>query len=113
MASDEMVSRWDDVPLEKVTEMVSRKIVGGYRHLLAQVYLKRGAHVPMHVHDSDQTVYVLQGVLRYFVDGREITVRAGEVLHIKPEIPHQAEVIDDTFALVVFSPIPDQWIRTS
>ena len=34
--------RWDEIALEKVTEMLSRKIVTGEREMLAQVYLKRG-----------------------------------------------------------------------
>ena len=110
MASEETLYRWDDLPLEKVTEMVSRKIITGHRHMLAQVYLKRGAHMPMHAHESEQTVYVLQGVLRYRVDGREIVVRAGEVLHIPSGVPHQAEAIDDTFEMVVFSPIREEWV---
>ena len=35
--------RWDEIALEKVTEMISRKIVTGEREMLTQIYLKRGA----------------------------------------------------------------------
>ena len=35
--------RWDEIALEKVTEMISRKIVTGEREMLSQVYLKKGA----------------------------------------------------------------------
>ena len=38
--------RWDELALEKVAEMISRKIVTGEREMLAQVYLKKGALVP-------------------------------------------------------------------
>ena len=61
MGSRATVYRWDDVALEKVTEMMSRKLVTGERQMLAQTYLKRGALVPMHAHDSEQMIYVLQG----------------------------------------------------
>ena len=37
--------RWDEIDLEKVTEMISRKIVTGDRQMAAQVYLKKGALV--------------------------------------------------------------------
>ncbi len=73
--------------------------------MLAQIYLKRGALVPMHAHESEQMTYVLQGALRFLVDGEEIIVREGEVLHIPPRAPHQAEALEDTFELDVFSPI--------
>ena len=50
------IQRWDELDLEKVTAMVSRKVVSGGSLTLAQVYLKRGAHVPLHVHDEEQMV---------------------------------------------------------
>jgi quercetin dioxygenase-like cupin family protein len=102
--------RWDEIALEKITEMVSQKIVAGEREMLAQIYLKRGALVPMHSHDSEQMTYVLQGALRFLVDGEEIIVREGEVLHIPARAPHQAEALDDTFELDVFSPIRQEWL---
>ena len=37
--------RWDEIALDKVTEMISRKIVTGQREMVAQIYLKRGALV--------------------------------------------------------------------
>jgi quercetin dioxygenase-like cupin family protein len=103
--------RWDEIALEKVTEMLSRKIVTGDREMLAQVYLKAGCIVPMHAHESEQMTYILQGALRFLVDGEDITVREGEVLHIPSQIPHQAEALDDTFSLDVFSPIRQDWLE--
>jgi quercetin dioxygenase-like cupin family protein len=102
--------RWDEIALEKVTEMLSRKIVTGEREMLAQVYVKRGALVPMHSHESEQMSYILQGALKFLVGGEEITVREGEVLHIPSWVPHQAEALEDTFELDVFSPIRQDWI---
>ena len=78
--------RWDEIALEKVTEMVSRKFVSGERETVAQIYLKRGAVVPQHAHDSEQMTYVLQGALKLLVAGDEVTLRDGEVLHIKPGV---------------------------
>ena len=97
--------RWDEIALEKVTEMLSRKIVSGEREMLVQVYVKRGCLVPMHAHDSEQMTYVLQGALKFLIHGEEITVREGEVLHIPPGVEHQAEALEDTFELDVFSPV--------
>src|SRR5215207_7927601 len=97
--------RWDEIALEKITEMISQKIVAGDREMLAQIYLKRGALVPMHAHDSEQMTYVLQGALKYLVGNEEIIVREGEVLHIPSQVPHQAEALEDTLELDVFSPI--------
>jgi quercetin dioxygenase-like cupin family protein len=104
------IHRWDEIALEKVTEMISRKIVCGEREMLAQIYLKRGALVPMHAHESEQMTYILQGALRFLIAGEEITVREGEVLHIPCRMPHQAEALEDTLELDVFSPIRSEWV---
>ena len=105
--------RWDEIALEKVTEMVSRKIVTGERETIAQVYLKSGCLVPMHLHESEQMTYVLQGALKFLVGGDEITVREGELLHIPSWIEHQAEALEDTFSLEMFSPIRQDWLDTA
>ena len=102
--------RWDEIALEKVTEMLSRKLVTGEREMLAQIYLKRGCLVPNHSHESEQITYVLQGALKFLIGGEEITVREGEVLHIPSGIPHQAEALEDTFELDVFSPVRQDWL---
>ena len=103
--------RWDEIALEKITEMVSQKIIAGEREMMAQIYLKRGALVPMHSHDSEQMTYVLQGSLKFFIGGEEVIVREGEVLHIPSATPHQAEALEDTFELDVFSPVRTDWLR--
>ena len=103
--------RWDEIALEKVTEMLSRKIVAGDREMLVQIYLKRGCLVPMHSHESEQMVYVLQGSLKFLVGGDEVIVREGEVLHIPSLVEHQAEALEDTFELDVFSPIRRDWLE--
>ena len=91
--------RWDELSLDKVTEMVARKAIAGERQTLVQTYLKKGTIVPRHSHPSEQMIYVLQGALRTLVGDEEITVREGEVLQVPGGAPHQAEALDDTFVL--------------
>jgi quercetin dioxygenase-like cupin family protein len=78
--------------------------------MLAQIYLKRGCLVPNHSHESEQITYVLQGALKFLIGGDEITVREGEVLHIPSWVEHQAEALEDTFELDIFSPIRQDWL---
>jgi quercetin dioxygenase-like cupin family protein len=93
--------RWDALELQKVTEMIARKVIVGAREALTQAYFKKGALVPIHAHAGEQMIYVLQGALRALVDGEEVTVREGEVLHVPAHVLHQAEALDDTFVLDV------------
>lgn len=102
---------WDELDLEKVTELISRKLVSGDRQMLAQVYLKRGAMVPLHTHDSEQLTYVLDGMLKVRIADEEVLVRDGEVVRIPSGVPHQLEALADTFELDLFSPIREDWLR--
>ena len=103
--------RWDEIALDKITELMSQKIVAGTHQMLAQTYLKQGALVPMHAHASEQMTYVLQGALKFRVEGEEIIVREGEVIHIPANAAHQAEALEDTFQLDIFSPPREDWLR--
>jgi quercetin dioxygenase-like cupin family protein len=110
MATLTTVYRWDEIALDKVTEMVSRKLITGARQMVAQVYLKKGALVPLHAHDSEQMTYVLHGALKFTVEGDDITVREGELVCIPSGVAHQAEALEDTFELDFFSPARHEWL---
>jgi quercetin dioxygenase-like cupin family protein len=94
------------MPLEKVTEMVSRKAVAGSQTSLVQVYFKKGTLVPSHTAAFEKQVYVLQGALRFVVDGVELTVREGEVVVLSVGPRYQAESLDDTFVMVFSARAP-------
>ena len=108
MSSDATLHRWSDLDLQKVTAMISKKVIEGDGQRLVQAYHKRGAQVPRHVHPHEQMVYVLQGALRCLVGTQQVTVREGEVLHVPAGVPHQAEAVDDTFDLVVWGEAPSR-----
>ena len=92
---------WDELPLDKVTEMVARKAIIGARQTLAQTYLKAGAIVPLHSHPDEQMIYVLQGALKLLVGGEAATVHEGQVLLVPAGVRHQAEALDDAFVMTV------------
>ena len=110
MPASPQLYKWDDVKLEQVRDGISRKFVAGDREMVAQITLRRGAIVPEHSHESEQLTYVLSGALKFTLDGRDVTVREGELLRIPSWMPHSAEAIEDTFELDLFSPIRQDWI---
>ena len=103
------LTRWDELAQEKLSEMVSRKMVAGERQTVAQVWFKKGALVARHSHDSEQVTYVLDGALRCTIDGEDLVVRAGEVVVIPSGVAHQIEVLDDTLVIDTFSPARTDW----
>jgi len=104
------VHTWKDMAWEKVTDEISRRFITGRNEMIAQVYLKKGSVVPEHSHESEQITYILEGALKFWVEGEELIVRAGQVLPIPPNVPHKAEALEDTLDVDVFSPVRRDWI---
>jgi quercetin dioxygenase-like cupin family protein len=105
--------RWDDMPKEKVSEVLDRRLITGERVMLTHVYLKKGGVVPRHAHENEQITYVLEGRLRFWIGHDEsevIEVRAGEVLHIPSYVEHKAEALEDTLDVDIFSPPRQDWL---
>ena len=105
--------RWADMPKEKVSETLERRLVTGERMMLAHVYLKKGCLVPQHSHDNEQITYILEGALHFWIGpdkDHEVIVRAGEVLHIPSNLPHEALALEDTLDVDVFSPPRQDWL---
>lgn len=105
--------RWDDMPKERVSDTLQRRLITGERMMLAHVYLDKGTIVPKHAHDNEQLTYILEGALRFWLGDageRELLVSAGEVLYIPSNLPHKAEALEDTLDVDVFSPPRQDWL---
>jgi len=108
--------RWEDMPREKVSDLLDRRLITGDRMMLAHVYLKKGCIVPKHSHENEQLTYILEGALRFWIgedQKKEIVVSAGEVLHIPSHVPHKAEALEDTLDVDIFSPPRQDWLDKS
>lgn len=106
--------RWDDTTRERVTDVIDRKLITGDGIMLAQVFLKKGAIVPKHQHHNEQFTYIVEGALKFWLgedQTEEVTVRAGEVLHIPSNVWHQAEAIEDTLDMDIFNPPREDWLN--
>lgn len=106
--------RWEDIPREKLSETIERRLVTGDRMMLSHVYIKKGGIVPRHQHENEQLTYILEGGLRFWIgedESQQIDVMAGEVLHIPSMVFHKAEALADTLDVDVFSPPREDWLN--
>lgn len=102
---------WHTIPLEELNPLLQRQFVVGQEIMLARVLLKKGCVVPEHSHHNEQLTYILDGALKFWIDGREIVVHSGEVLCIPAHMPHKAEALEDTVDLDIFNPPRADWIN--
>jgi unsaturated pyranuronate lyase len=104
---------WNQVEHETLNDLIDREMIVGDKVMLARVFLKKGAHVPEHHHHNEQVTYILEGALKFAIDGKEIVVHAGEVLCIPSNMPHEAWAVEDTLDLDVFTPPREDWLNKS
>lgn len=102
---------WNDIEREELNPLLYRQLIVGQQVMLARILLKQGCVVPWHSHVNEQLSSIFEGALKFWIDGKEIVVRAGEVLVIPPNMPHKAEALEDTLAIDTFHPPRADWIN--
>jgi unsaturated pyranuronate lyase len=102
---------WDSVEMEALNPLLGLHFVVGQNIMLARVLLKKGCIVPEHSHPNEQVTFVLEGALKFWIDGKVIVVNAGEVLTIPPNMAHKVEALEDTVDFDVFDPPRADWMN--
>ena len=101
---------WENVKKEVLSEKIARKVITAERITMAQIFLAKDGVVPLHHHENEQISSVLEGTLKFELEGKEVVARKGEVLHIPSNVPHRVVALEDSLALDVFSPIRTDWL---
>lgn len=101
---------WSSIPIEALNAQLGRQLIVGQDLMLARVLLKKGCVVPEHSHPNEQLTYILEGALKFWIDGKEIVVHSGEFLTIPPNMPHKAEAVEDTVDIDIFYPPRADWM---
>jgi quercetin dioxygenase-like cupin family protein len=101
---------WNQIQEETLSPLLGRKMIHSRNLTVARIRLNKGAMVPLHSHANEQMSMIESGCLRFVVAGAEMTLRAGDVLVIPPDVPHLAEALEDSIAVDIFSPPRQDWI---
>ena len=99
--------RWDEVTRQEVTPRVRRAAIAGEELMLLRVEIEPGGCVEMHVHPNEQFGTILEGRIRFCLEGGECELGAGEVYHIPPNAGHEVEALGEQKAVIldVFHPV--------
>ena len=65
-----------------------------------------GSKSPTH----EQTGYLVEGKMRFFVEGEEFSAEPGDSWCILGDVPHSAEVLEDAVVIEVFSPPREEYL---
>lgn len=95
------------VPLPGIEQ---KTLVYGKNTLMTQFKLKEGAVIPPHRHPHEQTGYLVSGRMRMRIDVNVHELEPGDAWCIPGEVEHGANVLEDTVAVEVFSPVREDYI---
>ena len=82
----------------------------GAATLMVEFRLKGGALLPLHAHPHEQIGYLVTGRLRLIIGDQENEVLPGDSWCIPGGQPHRAEIIEDSVAVEVFSPVREEYL---
>src|ERR1017187_2885742 len=95
---------WNLLPEEQLNPLITRKAIHMNGLTIARLHIQKHAVVPVHSHVHEQVATVERGALKFFIEGRELVLTAGQSLAIPSNLPHGVEAVEDTVVVDVFSP---------
>jgi quercetin dioxygenase-like cupin family protein len=103
----------DKVPVEALSDKISRQFVMDAKSMLVKWTLKKGALIPLHFHASEQITWITQGSVKVTSQGKEFVVKAGGVLILPSFTPHEFLALEDTIDIDFFTPVREDWINNT
>jgi quercetin dioxygenase-like cupin family protein len=90
---------------------IDRKTLAyGALTLLTEFRMRRGSVLPRHAHPHEQTGYLVSGRMKLTVGRNTIDARPGDSWSIPGSVQHGAQILEDTVAIEVFSPVRQDYL---
>lgn len=103
----------DAISKEKITDKIVRQYVMGSQSMLVKWTLQKGALIPLHIHPNEQITWITHGSVKVLSQGKEFIVKAGGVLIIPPNVPHEFFALEDTIDIDFFTPVREDWLNNT
>ncbi|HRZ39328.1 MAG TPA: cupin domain-containing protein [Candidatus Paceibacterota bacterium] len=107
-----MFEKRSDTGYRRVLDGIERKtLVHGDETLMTEFRLGQGAVLPRHSHPHEQTGYLVTGRIRLSIGAETYEVHAGDSWCIPGGVEHGADILEDSVAVEVFSPVREDYLR--
>ena len=87
-----------------------KTLVYGDKSLLSEFHMEQGSSLPFHAHPHEQTGYLVSGRMRLTVAEVTFEVAPGDSWSVPGGVTHRAEILADTVAIEVFSPVREDYL---
>jgi quercetin dioxygenase-like cupin family protein len=102
--------RSDQGYLDALPLIVRKTLVFGERTLLTEFRMRKGSALPKHAHPHEQTGYLMQGHIRLTIGADTFDVEPGDSWCIPSDVEHGADILADSVAIEVFSPVRHDYL---
>lgn len=99
------------VKKESISDKITRQYVMGAQSMLVKWTLKKGAIISLHFHPNEQVTWITKGSVKVLSQGKEFIVKAGGILIIPPNVPHEFYALEDTIDIDFFTPAREDWLN--
>ncbi len=83
----------------------------GQATLMTEFLLQKDAILPAHAHPQEQTGYLVKGKIRLYIGNESRELVPGDSWCIAGDVPHKAEILEDSVAIEVFSPVREDYLE--
>lgn len=87
-----------------------KTLVYGENTLMTRFHLKKESVLPKHTHPHEQTGFLVSGKLKLYIGEDEFITEPGDSWTIKGDEEHWAQVLEDSVAIEVFSPVRKDYL---
>ena len=88
-----------------------KTLVHGESSLMTEFLLAKDSILPKHSHPFEQTGYLVSGRIILHIGVKKYEMHPGDSWCIPQNIPHQAEILEDSVAVEIFAPTREEYIK--
>jgi quercetin dioxygenase-like cupin family protein len=93
-----------NLPEEKVTDKITRRVLIGDKEMIVWWSMQAGAHAAAHTHPHEQMFWVISGRMDFRLGNERRMCNAGDLGVIPGGVEHEAWFPEDTDVIDVFAP---------
>jgi quercetin dioxygenase-like cupin family protein len=101
-----------NLPEEKITDRISRRVLTGDKEMVVWWSMKAGAHAAAHQHPHEQLFWVVKGRMEFRLGNEKKTCGPGDAGVIPGGVEHEAWFPEDTEVVDVFAPPREDFLTS-
>ena len=102
-----------NLPEEKITDKISRRVLTGDKEMVVWWSMKAGAHAAAHQHPHEQLFWVVKGRMEFRLGNEKKTCGPGDAGVIPGGVEHEAWFPEDSEVVDIFAPPREDFLTSA